>query len=209
MALLSRPQHIFRQYLLTMALYGSDTKSFYSTPRPVVEMTKAKWAREDRMSPQLVAPSASKAIAPKSQETHNTAPTFLSRTFPALTGLSKDSGGRARQLAGQLMRTWNQATPTVIKTLSELGQELAPNGSYVVVTNVKIYQKLKLSRMRSRSTQSKKLSLFAKHMFCSYPYLSFDEEKSSMIVKLAPTPLHESFGPILADSIHNAILTRE
>lgn len=26
-----------------------------------------------------------------------------------------------------------------------------------------------------------------------------------MIVKLAPTP-HESFGPILADSIHNAIM---
>lgn len=108
-------------------------------------MTKAKGAREDRMSPQLVAPSASKAIAPKSQETlNNTAPTFLSQTFPALRELSKDSGGRARQLAGQLMRTWNQATPTVIKTLSELGQELAPNGSYVVVINAKIYQKLKL-----------------------------------------------------------------
>ena len=125
-----------------MALYGSDTRSFYSTP---LEMTEAKWAREDRMSPQLVAPLASKAIAPKSQETlNNTAPTFLSRTFPALRGLIKDSGGRARQLAGQLMRTWNQATPTVIKTLSELGQELAPNGSYVVVTNAKIYQNLKL-----------------------------------------------------------------
>ena len=81
-----------------------------------------------------VAPLASKAISPKSQETlNNTAPTFLSWTFPALRGLSKDSGGRARQLAGQLMRTWNQATPTVIKTLSELGQELAPNGSCVVV----------------------------------------------------------------------------
>lgn len=107
-----------------MALYGSDSRSFYSTPRPVIEMTKAKWAREDRMSPQLVAPSASKAIAPKSQETLNkTAPTFLLRTFPALRGLSKDCGGRARQLAGQLMRTWNQATPTVIKTLSELGHE--------------------------------------------------------------------------------------
>lgn len=60
--------------------------------------------------------------------------------------------------------------------------------------------------MRSRSTQSKKFSLFAKHIFCSYPYLSFDEEKSSMIVKLAPTPLHESFEPILADSIHNPIM---
>ena len=60
--------------------------------------------------------------------------------------------------------------------------------------------------MRSRSTQSEKFSLFAKHMFCSYPYLSFDEETSSMIVKLAPTPLHESFGPILADSIHKAIM---
>ncbi len=128
-----------------MALYGSDTRSFYSTPRPVIEMTKAKWAREDRMSPQLVAPSASKAIAPKSQKTlNNIAPTFLSQTFPALRGLSKDSGGRARQLAGQVMSTWNQATPTVIKTLSELGQELAPNGSYVVVTNAKIFQKLRL-----------------------------------------------------------------
>lgn len=97
------------------------------------------------MSPQLSAPSASKAIASKSQESlSNTALTFLSHTFPALRGLSKDSGSRARQLAGQLMRTWNQATPTVIKTLIELGQELAPNGSYIVVTNAKIYQKLKL-----------------------------------------------------------------
>lgn len=60
--------------------------------------------------------------------------------------------------------------------------------------------------MSCKSTQSKKFSVFAKHMFCSYPYLSFDEERSSMIVKLAPTPLHESFGPILADSIHNAIM---
>lgn len=59
--------------------------------------------------------------------------------------------------------------------------------------------------MRSRSTQSKKFSLFAKHIFCSYPYLSFNEEKSSMIVKLAPTLLHKSLGPILADLIHNAI----
>lgn len=89
-----------------------------------------------------MAPSALKAFAPKSQETlNNTAPTFLSRTFPALKGLSKYS---ARQLAGQLTRIWNQPTPTAIKTLSELGQELAPDGSYVVVTNAKIYQKLKL-----------------------------------------------------------------
>ena len=47
-------QHIFHQYLLTMALYGSDTRSFYSTPRPVIEMTMTNLAQEDRMSPQLV-----------------------------------------------------------------------------------------------------------------------------------------------------------
>lgn len=42
-------------------------------------------------------------------------------------------------------------------------------------------------------------------MFSRYPYLSFDETKPTMIVQVAPSPLHESLGPILVDSISNAM----
>ncbi len=46
------------------------------------------------MSFQLVVPSVSKVITPKSQKTlNNTTSTFFSQTFPALKGLNKDFGG--------------------------------------------------------------------------------------------------------------------